>query len=49
MREPYISMNNTENNTDFPQLQALQRPLRIKSNFNIYLILYNEVAFVFNY
>ena len=31
MREHYNTMNNTENNADFPQLQAPQRPLRIKS------------------
>ena len=32
MREHYISMNSTENITAFPKQQALQRPLRMKSN-----------------
>ena len=32
MREHYISMNSTKNITAFPKQQALQRPLRMKSN-----------------
>ena len=53
MREHYISMNKTENITDFPKLQALQHPLRIKSNLkknNSHVIQFkNNFYILFNY